>query len=120
MNKMIKSIFRVAFMVALITSFVACSKAQEVDLSPEIHTVTLITDFSNGSINPKRTSIKNKVIELESQPTLEELAKALTMWTGLNFEINNFSIEQNIIFVDWHKNSTVVEGLGNYIFNQEL
>ncbi len=120
MNKMIKSIFRVAFMVALITSFVACSKAEKVDLSAKIYTGTLIADFSNGSINPKRTSIKNKVIELESQPTLEELVKALTMWTGLNFKINNFRIEKDIIYVDWHKDSTLVAGLGDHVFKQEF
>lgn len=120
MNKMIKSIFRVAFIVALITSFVACSKAEEGTLAPEIHDLTLIADSSFGSINPKRDSIKHKVIEMESQPTLEELAKALTQWTGLNFSINKYSIDKDIIYVDWSKDSTLVAGIDNPVSSQEF
>lgn len=68
---------------------------------------TLIADFSSGSVEP---NIKKLVHKSRQAATAEELAKALSAWTGLNFTVT-VAQKGDALVVDWAADSTLIANL---------
>lgn len=72
-----------------------------------VTSATLIADFSGGSVEP---NVK-KLIHKSQQPiTPEELAKALSDWTGLDFTVT-VTEKDGALIVDWAADSTLIANL---------
>jgi hypothetical protein len=70
---------------------------------------TLIADFACGSVEPND---KELAYASEQGLTPEELAKALSQWTGLDF-IVAISEKDGALIVDWAADSTLIANLDN-------
>lgn len=84
-------------------------------VTPKVQSkIMLYADFSNGSANAEKLGlIKSKEQTILGKITVEELAKRLSQWSGLDFTINSAKISGNSVTVDWAANSTLVAGLDN-------
>ncbi len=112
MNRVIKRILMLIFTIAITTSLVACKKTEDKVESPNLYKAVIYADFSNGSVDSEdKEIIKEDVIEMNEQPTIEDLSNALTQWSGLDFKLKEFRIEDKNAYVDWDTNSTLVAGL---------
>ena len=112
MQKIISKIIVLIYTVVMITSLAACHKEEETKLPQQLYTSVIIADFSNGAIDSRESSLKEKNVEMNRQPTIGELASVLGQWVGLDFALNEFKIEGEKAYVDWAINSTLVAGLG--------
>jgi hypothetical protein len=110
--KHIKSIWVLLFVVVLTMSYAACSSAPTDVATPNLRTVVIYADFSNGSEDPVSDElIKEDVFEIETELTINDLATALSKWSGLDFKIKDARIEGSSAYVDWTEDSTLVAGL---------
>ncbi|MGI5844729.1 MAG: hypothetical protein ACOX9B_11190 [Candidatus Xenobium sp.] len=67
----------------------------------------LVADFANGSVNPNE---KTRVYNSKKAITPEELASALSRWTGLDFTVK-ITLKKDAILVDWAPGSTLISNL---------
>lgn len=70
---------------------------------------TLIADFSSGSVEPNMKKLTHKSAQAA---TPEELAKALSAWTGLDFTLT-VTDKGDALVVDWAADSTLIANLDN-------
>lgn len=75
----------------------------------DLTSATLIADFACGSVEPND---KTLAYASEQGITPEELAKALSQWTGLDFTVD-ISEKDGALIVDWPADSTLIANLGN-------
>lgn len=123
--KKIKLLFFVALMLFCMTACGANDKPTSVE-NPStsdgsqtsskppssVVSISICADFTAGNPDVETHGlVKNKTIEIDSEPVIEDLADALSEWTGLDFSLIGAHIEGNNAYVDWSVNSTLVHGL---------
>lgn len=128
MKKIIRTVLALTCAVALTTSLVACNNTVKQEdttalttenpaaLTTEnpsaLTTFVIYADFSNGSADAEENGlIEEDVFETQTPQTVEDLAAALTRWSGLDFTLESVRIDGKSAYVDWAANSTLVAGL---------
>jgi hypothetical protein len=81
-------------------------------------TLTLYADMSAGSTAEGLISTKEIELPLEDEPASTAvlammLADELSAWTGLDFTLNDVTIDGDDAIVDWSADSTLIAGLGD-------
>ena len=114
---------------AIFTSLTACGGSKEAAGTPEGTTAhetsatagegqesafTLYADFSSGNSDPEGNNlITTSEVTLSAEPTVQEIAQALSDWTGLDFALGDVTEAEGVVTIDWAADSTLIAGLGD-------
>ncbi len=97
------------------------SSSSEVS-EPELtqNTAILYADKSSGNVEELPEDVEQYNFHYEGELTVGLLADGLTILTGLEFALNDVTIEGTVARVDWAESSTLLSGLGDTVQNDEF
>ena len=96
-----------AVLVFLLSATTVCAASGEPAANSGLTSAVLIADFACGSVEPNE---KTHAYTSKQGITPEELAHALSRWTGLDFTVT-VSVKDDALVVDWAADSTLISNL---------
>lgn len=110
MNKIINRIVILAFMIVMVFSISACQQNKSENFVENKDAITLIADLSYEWDDDLDENQKERIVEIEEEPTIGIIAQALSNWTKLDFTLADFNVHNQKAYVSWDIGSTLIEG----------